>query len=485
MKKNSIKKNAILNTLFTTSNMLFTLITYPYITRVLLVEGTGKVSFFNALSAYAVMISALGINTYGIRATSVVRDDKQKLSEVTAQLFLINLIMTFIVIGCLIASIPLVGKFQNDTNLLLINCIYILAETIGMQWLFSGLEQYDYIVKRTLAFRTLSLVLVFMLVKGPEDYIKYAAISTFTNVAAYMLNFIYAKKFISFRLVKSWEFKVHLKPMLFLFASTCAINVYTNLDTVMLGFVSGDLETGFYTLAVKIKSVLIMGINSISAVLLPRLSYYIGQKKLDEYERVLRKSISIILMIAIPMAVFFACEADDSICLLGGSSYLPATACMRIIMPILVLSSLSNITGNQVLIPLKKDKLYMLAVVIGALTDVVLNFALMPRWGCNGAAVATLVAELVQLLVQFLYAKDQILESIQLKPILKIVVSVLVAAGLIIIFRMMIALNYFVRLVVTAAIFWGTYAVMLLILKETYFIDILGDVLKIRKGHAV
>ena len=63
-----------------------------------------------------------------------------------------------------------------------------------------------------------------------------------------------------------------MKPILILFAQVVAVNIYTNLDNVMLGFMKTDLDVGLYAAAVKVKTILTSLVTSLGAVLLPRLS---------------------------------------------------------------------------------------------------------------------------------------------------------------------------------------------------------------------
>lgn len=475
MKPKSIKANAVLNIIYTISNIIFPLITFPYASRILLADGMGKVSFFTAVSNYAVMIAALGISTYGIRATAKVRNNKEELSKVTAELLTINLIGTVIVIIVLIASIPFVNKFRNDKILLLINCCFIFSAALGMNWLYSGLEQYSYITKRSIIFKLISLVLVFLLVRDHADYNIYAAITVLSTAGSYLLNFWYSKKFVSFRNIKKLNFKKHFKPMLLLFASVLAVNIYTNLDTVMLGFISGDREVGLYTVAVKVKGLLLSVVNAISAVLLPRLSYYLSANKKEEYNRILKKSTSIIFMIAIPLTAFFIIEAKDSILLLGGEDYLDATLCMQIVIPILIISGISNITGNQILIPMGKDSCFMKAVIIGSIVDLILNALLMPKLASIGAAIATLLAESIQMSIQLMYSWQYVNKSIQRKSLLKIIISTFIASVTITFLKSIFltehsvtTFNSFVNLTIYAGVYFSVYGIVLLIVREKY-----------------
>ena len=95
-KRNNIKLNYIMNTILTLSSFIFPLITFPYVSRILLPEGTGRVSFATSVVSYFLMLSQLGIPTYGIRACAKVRDDRRKLSRVVHELMAINLVMSLL-----------------------------------------------------------------------------------------------------------------------------------------------------------------------------------------------------------------------------------------------------------------------------------------------------------------------------------------------------------------------------------------------------
>lgn len=475
MKVRSIKANAILNIIYTITNMMFPLITFPYVSRVLSAGGMGKVSFFSSFSNYAIMVASLGISTYGIRAVAKVRDDEEKLNKVTKELLILNTIATVIVIGLIILSVPFVGKFRGEPFVLAVNIALIFSASIGMEWLYAGLEQYDYITKRSILFKAVALVLVFAFVKKASDYWIYAAITVFSTGGSYVCNFIHARKYVHvFKKSGPLQLRVHLKPMLLLFASILAVSIYTNLDTVMLGFIRGDEEVGLYTVAVKVKWILLSGVNAISAVLLPRLSYYLSENKEEEYHGALKKSVSVICMIAIPLTVYFLMEAKDSILLLGGDDYLGAVRCMQIVMPILLISGFSNITGNQVLIPLGKDACFMRAVAVGAVIDLLLNAALMPKYGCVGAAIATLLAELVQMSIQLFYARKYILKNIRYSTVMKSFLACV--PGSIIIFIVPFSFSAFGNLAITAISFFFLYCLMLLVMKESTIMDVFKQI---------
>lgn len=116
-KQKSLKLNFIMNALLTMSSFIFPLITFPYVSRILLPEGTGKVSFATSLISYFSMFAQLGIPTYGIRACAKVRDDKEELTRTTQELVIINFVMSVISYTALAVALMLVPRLREERAL--------------------------------------------------------------------------------------------------------------------------------------------------------------------------------------------------------------------------------------------------------------------------------------------------------------------------------------------------------------------------------
>ena len=271
----SLKMNFLMNVMLTMSSFIFPLITFPYISRILLPIGTGKVSFATSIITYFSMFAQLGIPTYGIRACAIVRDDRKKLSKVAQELLIINLVMCVLSYAVLAIAIFCVPKLREEKNLYVILSFTIILTSIGMEWLYKALEQYTYITMRSVFFKFVALVAMFILVHEQEDYVIYGGITIFAASASNILNLLNAHKYIDLTPIGNYDFKCHMKPILIFFAMSCATTIYTNLDTVMLGFMATDADVGYYNAAVKIKTILVSIVTSLGAVLLPRASYYV------------------------------------------------------------------------------------------------------------------------------------------------------------------------------------------------------------------
>ncbi len=476
--KPSIKLNFIMNALLTLSSFIFPLLSFPYVSRILAPAGIGRVSFAQSLVSYFLLLSQLGISSYGIRVTAQSRDDREKLSRTTQELFIINAFMTLVAYAALILTTLLVPKLYVNAELIMVCSISIVFNTLGMEWLYKGLEQYTYITWRSLLFKTISLVLMFVLIHTAEDYIVYAMITVFAASASGVLNFINARKYIDFRPHAGLDYRRHIRAIGTFFAMSCATTIYTNLDTLMLGFMSSEAEVGYYNASVKCKIVLIAFVTSLGAVLLPRASYYAEQKRDEELKQLIGLSFNFVLICALAVSVYSIMYAEDIVLLLSGTGFLPAAESMKIIMPTVLLIAISNVTGIQILVPIGGEKYVLYSEIAGALTDVCFNAILIPRYGAAGAAMGTVAAEIVVLAVQlgclYAYHKDylSILKSMSYAKIL-IAAALSISASA---WCTGFDGSAFVRLCISAVLFFGIYVVALLIMRERLCCDCLKRV---------
>lgn len=472
--KKSLKLNFIMNAILTMSSFIFPLISAPYIYRVLQAEAKGKVAFATALIAYFLMLARLGIPTYGVRACAKVRDDRHALTKTAHELLIINLIMSCVSYALLVLGLLFIPRLQSDRALYLVVSLTIIFDTIGMEWLYKALEQYTYIAIRSVAFKFVALVAMFVFVHAPDDYVIYGGITILAASASNIFNFFHARKYISMRPVGGYQLRPHLTAVVIFFAMTCASTVYTNLDTVMLGFMSGDEAVGYYDAAVRIKSILVSIVTSLGVVLLPRASYYVERGQIEEFRRITRKALNFVFVAALPMMLYFILFAEQGILLLSGDGFAASVAPMQIIMPTLLFIGLSNILGIQILVPMGKEKSVLWSLIAGAGVDVVLNGLLIPHYGAAGAAVGTVVAEAVVLLVQFVVLRHEVAQSFKAVQYWKLGMGLLAGTAASIWVSGM-GLGSFWTLALSGVLFFAVYGVVLILLKETMVREITGQ----------
>lgn len=464
-KQKSIKFNFIMNTFLTLSSFLFPLITFPYVSRILLPAGMGRVSFATSVVSYFALFAQLGIPTYGIRACAKVRDDRTELTRVVHELFVINLVMSIFAYVLLALAIFCVPRLRMEKTLILVISVTVIFNAVGMEWLYRALEQYTFITVRSLIFKVIGLVFLFLLVHEAEDVVIYGGITCFAASASSVANFLHVHHYIGMKPVGGYRFRRHFKAVLVFFAMSCATVIYTNLDTVMLGFMKTDEEVGYYHAAVKVKTILVSVVTSLGTVLLPRLSYYVEQGKKQEFERLAKKAMNFVVMLALPMMLYFTIFAGEGICFLSGSAYKNAVLPMQIIMPTLLFIGMTNVMGIQILVPAGKEKTVLVSEIAGAVTDLAANAVLIPKLASAGAAIGTLLAEFVVWLVQF-FAVRHVVERTYEQVRWFYLFPALAAAGFSCVWVKSLSAGDFVKLVFSAVMFFGVYFLVLAAVKE-------------------
>lgn len=484
MKQKSIKVNFIMNMLLTMSAFIFPLITFPYISRILLPEGTGKVSFATSLINYFSMFAQLGIPTYGIRVCAKVRDDRKKLTKTVQELVIINIIMSVFSYIALAITLVFVPKLQSDRPLYIIVSFTIILTSIGMEWLYKALEQYTYITVRSVIFKLIALIAMFALIHEKKDYVIYGGITIFASSASNIFNFINVHKYIDMKPVGRYNLKQHFKPIAIFFAMSCATTIYTNLDVAMLGFMTTDADVGYYNAAVKIKNILLAIVASLGSVLLPRASYYIENKMIEEFKRITKKALTFVVLLASPLIVYFIVFAKEGIYFLSGEMYGGSIFSMKVIMPTLLFVGLTNILGIQMLVPLGKEKIVLYSEIVGAIVDILINFILIPRYASTGAAIGTLVAEFAVLVVQYIALRKDVRETIKNIHYLRIIIGIIL--GVVFSFWIkLVDICYFGKIIFSGVLFFGVYSIFLLFRKEEMVIEIWNSVIKMFKKKSI
>lgn len=477
VKIRSVKFNYIMNNLLSVSAIIFPLITFPYVSRILQPVGTGKISFAASVIVYFSMFAQLGIPTYGIRACAKVRDDKAKLSKTVQEIMIINLVTCVIAYFAFFFALLIVPRLQEDKNLFVITSLTIVFNAIGVEWLYKGLEQYAYITIRSIVFKVIALIAMFLLVKEKNDYVVYGAILVLATVGSNIFNFINLPRIIHLKPVGSYNFRQHLKPIAVFFAMSVATTVYTQLDIIMLGFMKSDADVGYYNAAVKIKSLLINFVASLGTVLLPRVSYYVENGMQDAFDNITKKAINFMLVIACPLVIYFTIFAKEGIIFLSGNAYLESVAPMQILMPTILIVGLTNVMGIQMLVPLGKEKVVLYSAIAGAVANLIINFSLIPYFESSGAAIGTLVAEMVVFVVQYIALKDKLHSVFIQFSYWKIIVSIMISVVSTLWIKA-INLPCIWVLIISACLYFGVYLTFLNVFKEQLVINLERPILK-------
>lgn len=392
-KKQSIGVNLSFNLFLSLSNILFPIIIFPYVSRVLGPEGIGKVQFVSSFVQYFILIAALGIPVYGIREVSKLSNDVIGLKKIFTTLLSFNIITSislFMIYTIIIVCVP---SLYADFNFYLIAGISLLLSFSSIDWFFSGIQKFKLIALRSFFVKIVFLVVLFLAVRNREDTLPYL----FVVIGASLLNNVYnifsARHFFDLNLINRADFRVHLKPLLFIFSSVVIASVYSALDTILLGFIKGFKDVGLYSASSRLVKVGIPILTALSTVLLPQLTQSFRDKDNERIQKLLNRGLSYVLLLGIPISVGLIALSSDIIVFFSGNEFLEASLTLKIMAPVALIIGVSTVWVVLILSPNSKDKEGVFSVAAGLIISVILNFLLIPKYGHVGAAISNLFSE--------------------------------------------------------------------------------------------
>lgn len=398
----SLKKNAFYNLLLAGSQVVFPLITFPYISRILQPEGLGAVTFVDSYTQYFLLLAALGIPVYGVREIAKYQNNPERRQLVFSELLGIHFITSLLISIVYIASFLLIPSLFPYRQLFWVGTVLIFGNTFVVEWLYQGMEAFPFLALRTIAIRSLAIVLIFLFVRSSSDLYVFYSINCMAVITSALVNLIYARKYVHIAL-RLKGFIRHIKPMLFIFSTGIITSVYTLLDGVMLGFISGDESVAFYATGVKINKVLITVLSALSAVLIPALSFAFKNKEEARVKYLLQKSFHSVCLLGVPMAAGILVVAEPLTFLFAGERYGPTVTVLQLLAPTILFIGISYVFGMQILNPTGNEKLFFRSALVGMCLSLVLNLALIPSLAQVGAAVANLLVELIVMCLLVVY----------------------------------------------------------------------------------
>lgn len=479
--RKSLGINALLNGLQSILNLIFPVITFPYVSRVLSVNGMGIYNFSNTYINYFLLVAGLGINTYAVREGSKLRDNFQKISNFSSQIFSINIISTLLAYILLILSLVFFRRLQPYALCISVFSLQIIFTTLGTNWIYIIYEEYAYITLRNVLFKILSIVLLFALVKRPNDYIMYAAITVFASVGSNILNFIHAKTFIRLKLTNRLNVKYHLKSILIIFASVIGVTLYASSNNTILGLIKGDYAVGIYSVSLKIYTISQSLLSAILTVTIPRLSMLYGKKNLNDYGALLSKLINLLIVLSLPATIGLAMLSKNVVLIIAGEKYFPATNSLSIMAWAIIFSLFSWIFSDCVLLPAKRESKLLINTIITAVFNIIINLLLIPFWSYDAAAVSIVLSEALVMSLNGYCGRDIIRKAINSKMILKNLVESLIGCIPIIIvcyIANLITMSLVKALCIAIPVSVFFYILTLFILKNSSMLELLKPILR-------
>lgn len=475
----SVKINYILNLINTGTQMLFPLITFPYVCRVIEADGIGQINFFQSVISYISLFTCLGIPMYAIREIARDRSDVVQMNRTAMEILLLHSMLTLVgyaIVAILCLTVP---QIQVNIPLFLILSLTIFFTAIGCEWFYQGIEDFKYITIRGLIIKMVSVVLLFIFVKSKTDLLYYGCYTVFGVLGGNIFNFFRLRKYIHREniIFSELHIKRHIKPVLKVFSFSVVTSIYLQLNTVLLGFLKNALAVGYFTAATKVMQMLLTMSACLGSVMMPRASHLIAENKEDEFNRLIQKSYDFTLAIALPMTIGLIFCAPSLITALCGVKFEHSILPSQIIAPIILMVAIANVFGFQVLFPKGKINIVTFCCGIGAVTDLILNLCLISFFSYIGTSIAYLGAEVATTVSMFLIGRKYI-------PIIYFKKSHLTYAfGSVVMALALYGISLLQLPTLTTLLFQGccgvlTYFIILCICKDEMLIQILSKIKK-------
>lgn len=484
MKYKSLKINALLNSFRSILNILFPIITFPYVSRVLQVKGIGIYNFSNSVISYFLLIAALGINIYAIREGAKIRDNRKLTSKFINEIFTINIVSTFVSYLLLFFCLIIFSRLHSYVICILIFSLQIFFTTIGVEWIYQIYEDYTYITIRSIIFQIISIILLFIFVKRPDDYLKYAIITVFSVAGSNFINFIHIQKYYHIHLTWNFNWKRHIVPILIIFSVNVASMIYVNSDITVLGIIQNSYAVGIYSVSSKVYQIVKTLIAALLIVTVPRLAMLFGKNRMKEYNKILDGLTNILIIFALPAATGLFMLAREVVLIISGRKFISATSSLRILCFAYIFSILAWILTDCVLIPAKREKYVLKSTGISALLNIILNIIFIPFYSENAAAFSTVLAEMCMFMVNYHYAKDLVKNVFVSKTLLKTFISSIIGCIGIVLVCILCDIGFqslIIKTIFSVVLSVVMYGAILVLLKNKFAISVLNKVKMILK----
>lgn len=406
MSAKSIRKNYIYNLTYQILTLITPFITTPYVSRVLGPAQIGVQSFAWTVSIYFGMFASMGIDTFGYREISYMQDDREGRTRVFWELKLLSLITS---LAWLSVYITLVNIYVRNYHLL----YYVLSFNIvggffSPGFLFTGMEEFGTMVARNVIIKIFDIAFIFLFIKEPSDLTLYVFGMLFFSFLGGVSLYPELKKYIGWPDWKKLNPFRDIKVIWSLFLPSIAIQIYTMLDKLMLGFFTESYaENGYYELALRIARMTLAVVSSLGAVVAPRIGYLFKKDDRELLRKYMFRSFRYIWLISIPMCLGLIAISDNFVSWFFGYDYLKVAGLLKISSFLLIFIGLDGVTGSQYLIMAGQQNIYTKTVTLGAAVNFVLNIFFIKFFQSYGALIASVAAEAVVAFSQMYFLRKE------------------------------------------------------------------------------
>ena len=402
----STRKNAAYNIAYRLFSVFLPLVTAPYLSRTVGTDGVGLYSLAWSVSYVFCLVGMLGLNDYGVRTIAQARDDRRELDRTFSAIWQMQLIVAGVTLLFWLGYVFLVAGEEKliafHLTMMSVSCL------CSFDWCLMGLDIFKPIALRNTFVKTAAAVCVFIFVKNKDDLWVYAFVWSLATLLGNLSCALTLKGRVKYRPVPLKESLKHLAPCAVLFISVMAVNIYRTMDKVMVSTIAGVTENGLYENAEKIIYCLSGFISAIGTVMMPKVANMQKRGETEAIARHIDRSMNLVICMVSAMAFGVAAVADRFAPLFYGADFRYSGTLMAPLAFTLIMIGFANVIRTQVVLPQKRDEIFVKSVCSGAAVNLVANSCLIPLLGSMGAVIGTLLAEMTVPTVQYIILRREL-----------------------------------------------------------------------------
>lgn len=400
--ENKLKINIIYNALYQILTILLPIITMPYLVRVLSSDQIGINSYSLSIVQIFIIISFFGVNNYASREIAY-QKNKNEINKEFWSLWTIQIIFSIISF----ITLNLINQIflKEDNSIFFIQSFLVLINMLEVSWFFIGIEELKKVVLRNTVIKLLMTASIFIFIKNSDDFYIYIFINVITSLIGNIVLVYSLKQYITTPDINKDKVKYHLNKSWKFLIPQFSILIYTSLDKVILGNLTNMSQVAYYDQSQKIIRIAVSLISSLGVALLPRMTYLVQNNKIEEFNKLLTKSLNNVLLVSIYIITVIICVAPNFVGWFFSNEYKEVALLMQIVSPIGIFIPIATILWNTVLIPNKLDNIAIKSATYCSIMSAFLNILLDRKLGALGAIITLLIVEFYGMSYRIYYSR--------------------------------------------------------------------------------
>lgn len=384
------------------ANYLVYFITVPYLVHVLGPQTYGKVIFAQVFIQYFVMFVNFGFNLSATRSIAIHQEDREEVLKIFNSVIFIKFFLMLISFLLLLLVVYFVPKFSADKNLYLLAFLSVVGNMIFPTWFFQGIEKMRYIASLNIIAQAITTVCIFLFVHSEGDYLRAVGIQgSYMIVSGLMaIRPIMQMLPIKFYIPKFVEFKKNFVDAWFVFILAGSINVYDTSSIFLLGLMTNNVLVTYFSLAYKLLKAIAGLMAPVFNAIYPHISMLASQSS-ESALKLIRTSLKWAGMLSFGMTLLFLLFAGPIVHFLFGAQYDPVVAVIHILAFNLFFIALGYVLGMETMLTFGLNREYSHITLGTLIFNLVITFVFIRWWSINGAALSTLLTEI--LVVTWMY----------------------------------------------------------------------------------